>query len=176
MADGPILDLVEYYPNTRGDDVKHKAKAEYLGVIERASDSYTMLSIRTADAKRAHNIEVGQVNAITVRGQRRVLQTPWGRWRIRAAEIRQVMEGELEDWAKPYFDATSPTYYRREPGYEDQRDNDAERKYRRLILSEAPPSRRAAAQAPEPQGCAVALMVGVVTVLALAGGVGLLLA
>jgi hypothetical protein len=156
------LDLVEYYPSTRGDDVKYKSGVEYLGVIERASDGFTVLSIRSPGAARAHNIEVGQVYAITLKGCRYVLKTPWGRWRVRAAEIKHLIDGELDEWAVPYLDPDSPKFYEREADYEDQTDADAERAYRRRFMAEVPPRRGASAK-PEPgvaQGCAVILLLG----------------
>lgn len=167
----PLIDLVEYYPNTRGEDVKHKANARYLGVIERASDGFTTLSIKADSATRAHNIEVGSVYAITYRGKRTVLRTPWGRWRIRAAEIRSLLEGELEPWAKPYFDPASPKFFKREEGYVDQTDPDAERKYRRVVWGEQPVNRakREATDLAQRGGCAVFLVVGLVSSIVLWG-------
>lgn len=167
----PLIELVEYYPNTRGEDIKHKANARYLGVIERASDGFTTLSIKADSATRAHNIEVGSVYAITYQGKRTVLRTPWGRWKIRAAEIRSLLEGELEDWAKPYFDPASPKFFKREEGYVDQTDPDAERKYRRVVLGEQPVNRarREATELAQQGGCAVFLGVGLVSAIILGG-------
>jgi 1,2-phenylacetyl-CoA epoxidase PaaB subunit len=162
---------VEYYPSTRGEDVKHKVGAVYLGVIERASDGFTVLSIRTPDAKRAHNIEVGQVYAVTVRGQRHVLATPWSRWRVRSAEIRRLVEGDLEEWAKPYFDPASHKYFRRQPDYEEQTDAAAEQKHRRLVVGErhSRRNRGSAREQHEGSGCLMILMLLLVGGLIAAG-------
>lgn len=159
-----VLDLVEYYPSTRGDDIKHKHQVEYLGVVERASDGFCVLRVRAAGASRAHQMEVGDVYAISVHGRRSIMQTPRDRWKIRAQEIKQLVEGEVEEWAKPYFDPASDKWFKRAPDYRDETDDDGERKYRRLILGEQPPGRRSTAarpQAPAPAGCAVFLVAGV---------------
>jgi hypothetical protein len=157
-----VLDLVEYYPSTRGEDVKHKAQAIYGGVVERASDGFTVLRLTSPSASRAHQIEVGSVYAITLNGRRHVLQTSWGRYRVRAQEIRRIIEGEVEEWARPYFDPASEKWFKRAPDYEDQTDPDAERKHSRLVLGEPVArgrSSRTQTQAAPPAGCAV-VMVG----------------
>jgi hypothetical protein len=157
MVSTRTLDRVEYYPHTRGDEVRCKVNAAYLGVIERASDGMTVLSIRGPSSSRAHNIEVGQVYAITVAGQRHVLQTPSERWRIRAAEIGWVVTREREEWAAPYFDPRSPKYYRAAADYESPTDETAEARHFRATPG------RPQAHVPEDQGCATvfaAIVVG----------------
>jgi hypothetical protein len=151
-----VLDLLEYYPNTRGDEVRYKKGATYLGVIERSSDGFTVLSL--GGGTRAHNIQVGEVYAVTCRGVRHRLATPPERWRLRSAEIRRVVEGVVEDWARPYFDPASPQYFKSQPDYRLPTDDDAERSYRRKILGEPVPKRRARAEPEAPVragGCLV---------------------
>jgi len=145
--------------------VRHKANVEYQGVIERASDGFTVLSL--GGRKRVHNVQVGEVYAITFRGVRHVLQTPPERWRIRSAEIRRIVEGFTEEWAEPYFDITSSQHFKAQPDHRDLRDNDAERLYRRRVLGEMPSRKPVAAPTPSASGCALVLCAGLA--LALSG-------
>ena len=155
-----ILDLVEYY--TPSDFISHKQRVQYQGVVERASDGFTALRIMVPGAQRAQQIEVGNLYALTINGRRVVLQSPRDRWRIRAQEVRREVEGQIDEWAKPYFDPGFDKWFKRAPNYRDETDEEAERKYRRLILGEQPAKRSSTARAktPEPQGCAVFLFAG----------------
>lgn len=85
----------------------------YLGVIERRSDGNTVLSVRKPGASRAFNIETGRVISITAYGREWRPETHYSRWALRGAEIRAFVErSDLEDWAKPYFDARHGKYHR----------------------------------------------------------------
>lgn len=117
--DGLILDSVEYEPNTRADKIVRKHEQHYCGVHSRASDGMTCLAIRAKNGRRVHNIEVGQLHAITLEGKRHVFQTPWARWRIRAQEVVKVIEGDFsEDWAREYFDPTNARFYAKAVDFE----------------------------------------------------------
>lgn len=126
-AEPLVIDLVEYDPLAAVDRVAVKRDQLYLGVRERKGDGITCLGIRNRGAERGHNIEVGLVLALTVRGQRHVLATPPGRYRIRSQEIVRIVEGQFsEDWAAPYFDPSSPKFWGREPEPEPERADPAE--------------------------------------------------
>ena len=90
MSDEIIIDRVEYYTRY-GDDLAHKDNQIFCGIEDRKSDGVTCLSLRSREASRRHNIEVGYVIAITMGGNRLVVETPVRRWRIRAAEIARII-------------------------------------------------------------------------------------
>jgi hypothetical protein len=91
----PLID-VEYL--TAGGTMRTATKRGqiYCGVVERPSDGLTCLAILDPGATRCHLIEVGHVAAIN--GYE--LATDPDRWRTRAQEIRLLVEGECEEWAK----------------------------------------------------------------------------
>lgn len=111
-----MLDSVEYFaPGMLDGPTTTKTEQLYCGVVERKSDGITCLAVRAPEGERRHHIEVGAVHAISLYGQRHVLETPAVRYRIRAQEIIRLAEGEFsEEWARSYFDPHSPDFWNRE--------------------------------------------------------------
>lgn len=108
---------VEYEPSTRAGRIARKNGQIYVGIGLRASDGITVLKIRAPGSTKNHNIEVGQLYAVTVNGRRHVLETPWERWRLREQELRALLDGGFnESWAAEYFDPASPKYFKRTYG------------------------------------------------------------
>lgn len=103
MSD-PVILTVEYYAGRW--TMTEIAGVRYLGVIERASDGFTVLSVKRVGGPRAFNIQVGEVYALTLHGQRHILKTPSERHRIRAQEIKLIVEGRRDDWSDPYFNTS----------------------------------------------------------------------
>lgn len=127
---GERLIDVEYEPNTRADHYVRKRNQIYLGVGERPSDGFTTLKIKAPGASRVHNIEVGQVYAVTVDGRRHVMETPRERWKLRAQEIARAIEGRFsEDWVAEYFDPSSSKYFKHSVDYESPVDLAAEKAF-----------------------------------------------
>ena len=142
-----IVLSVEYEPNTRGERLHKKTDQIYVCVGPRKSDGFTCLTIEPPQGGRRHNIYVGSVYAITIRGRRHVLETPWERWRIRAQEIVKLIVGHFtEDWAAEYFDPASPKYFKRTPDYEPQVDPEVERRIAGTPRVRAPTE-------PDTEGC-----------------------
>lgn len=88
----------------------------YLGVIERPSDGFTVLSVLKPGASRAFSIEMGALLSVSAHGRVWHPKTHERRWRLRAAELRAfVEETELEAWARPYFDPVGDKHHRKQP-------------------------------------------------------------
>ena len=119
----PRID-VEYYGRGRSERVQRKEYQLYLGVEENPSSGMTCLVIKDVlndqgGYGRRHFIEVGSVYAIALTTNisawdRYVLRTPPGNWKIRAQEIKLIVEGKVDDWAKEYFDPNSDKFFERE--------------------------------------------------------------
>lgn len=100
----PLFD-VRYLAGGNTHRLAIKRRQAYCGVVERPSDGITCLAIHNPGSARRHLIEVGHVDAINGRE----LATDPGRWLTRAQEIRLVVEGECEEWAKGRIRAAKPT-------------------------------------------------------------------
>ncbi|WP_336490393.1 hypothetical protein [Methylobacterium nigriterrae] len=113
-----LLDAVTYRTLGRSEAgrVVTLHEVAYLGVIERPSDGFTVLSVLKPGASRAFSIEVGALLSISAHGRVWRPETHERRWRLRAAELRAfVEETELEAWARPYFDPASDKHHRNQP-------------------------------------------------------------
>jgi hypothetical protein len=104
---------IEYMPNGSKLEYVRKRGLIYIAVGPRPSDGFTVLKIRSPGASKNHNIEVGAVYAVTVGGRRHVLETPNGRWKLRAQELRHLLGEPIEDWTVEYFNSASPKYFKR---------------------------------------------------------------
>lgn len=166
----PAILTVEYYAGRW--TITEIAGAQYLGVIERASDGFTVLSIKRMGGQRAFNIQVGEVYAITLDGHRHVLKTPSERFRIRGQEIKLVVEGKRDDWSDPYFNPSSPKRYDRQPDYSLFTDHEHEAKRNRPKGTRVGPSRSTSGVEPG-AGCAPILAAGLVAVWAAGQAFGL---
>ena len=159
MSD-PVILTVEYYAGRW--TMTEIAGVHYLGVIERASDGFTVLSVKRPGGQRAFNVQVGEVYAVTVFGRRHILKTPSERHRIRAQEIKLIVEGKRDEWSDPYFDPTSPKRYDRQADYSDPTDQEHEAKRNRPKGTSAP--RRREPDVEPGAGCAPMLALGFVGV------------
>jgi hypothetical protein len=160
-----VIDSVEYLPETgKYAELRERGPFSYVGIGPRSSDGWTCLTLRASGASRNFNITVGYLYALTVRGKRHVLEVPDERWKIKAEEIRFLIEGKREDWAAPYFDPTSPSYFKHQPGYRSPYDPEHEA-LRRAKKERPTVSRRAARAEPQPTGCAVLLVLVAVPLL-----------
>lgn len=158
MADEQLID-VEYLAGGNRFEFVRKRGRTYKGIIRHRDGGITCLAIRAPAGTRNHYIEVGNVYAITRDGTRHVLETPNGRWKLRAQEIHKLLDGNFsEDWAADYFDPASPLYFKREQGYEPEIDQELEAKFATSHTAES-------TGPPQGAGCFEAIGLAVLVVL-----------
>ena len=133
---------IEDMPNGGKLEYVRKRGQIYIAVGPRSSDGFTVLKIRSPGASKNHNIEVGAVYAVTVGGRRHVLETPNGRWKLRAQELRHLLGEPIEDWAVEYFNSASPKYFKRASDYVPEIDASLEAAFRDPTRTRAVPDFR----------------------------------
>jgi len=158
MADPITIDAVEYLPeNGSTVELRERGPFTYVGIGPRASDGWTCLTLRSPGASRNFNVTVGYVYAITIRGTRHVLETPDERWKLRAEELRGLIESRREEWAATYFDRSSPSYFKAQSDYVSPYDPEYEmarqRRQDRPSQARSSAARRKVADQQEAGGC-----------------------
>jgi len=112
----PILLNAVEYRSERGGDLRSKGPVLYVGIRPRSSDGHMCLMVRAPHARRNFNIPMASVEAVTTKkGVRHPLEVPAENWRLRAEEVRWIVEKTREPWAHDAFDPDSASYFKQAP-------------------------------------------------------------
>src|SRR4051812_13167992 len=110
----PILLNAVEYRSERGGDLRRKGPVLYVGIRPRSSDGHMCLMVRAPHARRNFNIPVACVEALTTKkGVRHALEVPADNWKLRAEEVRFIVEKTREAWALEAFDPNSASYFKK---------------------------------------------------------------